>query len=163
MTFFHKNLSKINQCSCYIYVYREKKNIILDLMSTFMDFIVKYVEFWSHFYFSFCWAWHLFCFDAHTYAHSHKRTKWRVIILIGYWYDLASSFTDDKPRSKWLSQTCFSSVIAPNLHCIYIVNNGLNRRKKEFGGLLFRDIFDIFEDFDTYSVIRLYGLWCNSK
>lgn len=33
----------------YMYVEREK-NIILDLMSTFMDFIVKYVEFWSRFY-----------------------------------------------------------------------------------------------------------------
>lgn len=53
-----------------------KKNIILDLMSTFMDFIVKYVEFWSRFYFSFCWAWHLFCFDAHSHkTHTHIHTK----------------------------------------------------------------------------------------
>lgn len=143
-------LKLISVHAIYMYIEREK-NIILDLMSTFMDFIVKYVEFWSHFYFSFCWAWHLFCFDAHTYAHSHKRTKWRVIILIGYWYDLASSFTDDKPRSKWLSQTCFSSVIAPNLHCIYIVNNGLNRRKKSSAGFC----FVIFLTFSKISTLIL--------
>lgn len=54
---------------------------------------------------------------------------------------------------------CDRSKSTLYLHC----KQWTERKKKEFGGLLFRDIFDIFEDFDTYSVIRLYGLWCNSK
>lgn len=154
MTFFHKNLSKINQCSCHIYVYRERKKYYFGFNEHIYGFHRKICRILVSFLFFVLLSLTsvLFrCTHIRTYAHSHKRTKWRVIILIGYWYDLASSFTDDKLRSKWLSQTCFSSVIASNLHCIYIVNNGLNGRKKSSAGFC----FVIFLTFSKISTLIL--------